>query len=285
VTIFEIQGHRGARGSWSENTLPSIMAAIEAGVQAIEVDLLSTKDGEIIIHHHFFLNPKLCTYLDGSQIEESPLISELTFSEIKKIDCGAKLNPDFPSQKKIPGTTIPTLKELFSMLKNSHHPNARSVRLNLEIKADPANPKFILDYSSIVKNIIDLVKKYGFSERVYYSSFDSAILLEVRKVNPQATLGYVFDAETLAYANVNLEDWTSFIVKKAEDLHAKIISPDYVLLNETIIHDFRSKGFKVITWTVNDYEICKELIAKGVDGIITDYPEEFIRSLKHENLL
>ena len=75
---FEIQGHRGTRGTLPENTIPGFVAAIEAGVDGMEMDLLMTKDGEIVIHHEFFVNPVLCCYLDGSPIKEAPLIRNTT---------------------------------------------------------------------------------------------------------------------------------------------------------------------------------------------------------------
>lgn len=277
--MVKIQGHRGARGYWPENTLPSIMAAVEGGVPIIEVDLLTTRDGEIVIHHEFFVNSDLCTYMDGGPILDSSLISELTCADIRKIDCGAKAHRKFHRQQEIPGTPIPTLKDLFTALKESQNPYAKSVQLNLEIKADPANPSFILDRSTLVRTIINLVSQNEFTHRVYYSSFDANILSEVRRLDPKAILGFIFDAETLAYAHIPSQGWSDAVLKIATDLQAKMISPEYVLLHKNEIHRLQSAGFKVVTWTVNDCDICMKLIANGVDDIITDYPIELMRLL------
>ncbi len=281
---LQILGHRGARGSWPENTLPSIMAAVEAGVDGVEIDLLGTKDGEIILHHNFFINPDLCRYFDGTPMERAVLISGITYSEIKKIDCGAK-HPDFPKQKSIPGTAIPTLKELFTALQQSNHPNAHKVELNLEIKADPTTPSYILKIPQLVKIIVDLVRQYKFTDHVYYSSFDPNILKEVRRVDPHAKLGFLFDTDILDYANIDLFNWVEYAAKKGEEVQAQIISPDYLLLNKINIHELQKKGFQVVTWTVNDYLVCKELINKGIDGIITDYPYELIQLLRKEYII
>jgi hypothetical protein len=48
----EIQGHRGARGNYPENTLSAFRYAIENDVDALELDLQMTKDKEIIIYHN-----------------------------------------------------------------------------------------------------------------------------------------------------------------------------------------------------------------------------------------
>ena len=48
---MKIIGHRGAAGLALENTLESIKAAIEAGVDAIEFDVRITKDGKLVLSH------------------------------------------------------------------------------------------------------------------------------------------------------------------------------------------------------------------------------------------
>jgi glycerophosphoryl diester phosphodiesterase len=67
-------GHRGSRGTLPENTIPAFLSAIEAGVDGLELDLLATKDGAIVIHHNFFLNPVLCKRFDGEPVDEKQLV-------------------------------------------------------------------------------------------------------------------------------------------------------------------------------------------------------------------
>ncbi|HSW72855.1 MAG TPA: glycerophosphodiester phosphodiesterase family protein, partial [Chlamydiales bacterium] len=109
----EVQGHRGSRGTFPENTLPAFANAISNGVDALELDILASKEGELVIYHDYFVNPQLSIYLDGKQVPDNLLLCQLPLAEIKKIDCGRKSNPNFPQQHPIPGTKIPTLKELF----------------------------------------------------------------------------------------------------------------------------------------------------------------------------
>ena len=60
---MEVQGHRGSRGTAPENSFPSFLEAIHAGADAIELDLLTTKDGIVVVHHDYFVNQRLCQYL------------------------------------------------------------------------------------------------------------------------------------------------------------------------------------------------------------------------------
>ena len=56
------------------------------------------------------------------------------------------------------------------------------------------------------------------------------------------------------------------------DFVPDIYSPYYKLLTKEKIQVLHDKGIKVIPWTVNNGDAVRELIAMGVDGIITDYP-------------
>lgn len=269
---IEIQGHRGARGNMLENTLPAFNFAIEAGVDCLELDIVVTKDDMLIIYHDFFINPEICTNVDGSDIQiPQPLLYSLFLTHVKQFKY--KTNNRFPRQIFIPETCIPTLRELFSMISTSSHPNAKKVRLNLEIKRDPNNPEYTPDPAVIAKKIMDLVQEYEFSERVYYSSFDAETLFKVRKLDPNAIIGYL------------KEDDLEGIFECVNELKPNIVSPEHVLIiNREFIHFFQERGIKVIPWTVNDSDRVKELIEMGVDGIITDYPKDIIQHLAQMNL-
>lgn len=280
----EVQGHRGSRGTFPENTLPAFEAAISNGVDALELDLQASKEGELIIYHDYFLNPKITIYQDGKEVPDHLLICHLPLAEIKKIDCGRKKNPDFPLQHPVPGTKIPTLQELFSLIETSEDPNAKTVRLNLEIKREPAHPEFTLSAEELASKVISEVKKNGLAKRVYYSSFDPNVLIEIKKIDPFATTALIVDEESLG--NVQAIDPNAtieLIGQMAKRIGASIISPEYVYLQERDhVRSLQNLGLKVITWTVNDPNQWKELIEIGVDGIITDYPQDLISYLKQE---
>jgi glycerophosphoryl diester phosphodiesterase len=261
---IEVQGHRGYRGLFPENTLPAFAAAIEAGVDVLELDCLLTCDGHIVIYHDFHIDPMLVSYANGTKAPAA-LIHSLTLAEVKKLDCG-KSNPAFPMQQGLPGTTLPTLQELFTLIKTSNTPQSQKIRLNLEIKRDPFHPHYSASPALMAKAIIGLVRKNDLQERVYYSSFDPESLEAVRKIDPQARTAFLKEGSL------------DLMVEMATLLQTQIVSPEHILLpNAAYVQALKAMGFKVIVWTVNEQERWQELIAMGVDGIITDFPQELMR--------
>ncbi len=267
---MEIQGHRGSRGTLPENTLPGFMAAIEAGVDALELDLLTTSDGMVVIHHNFAVNGALCQYLNGNAVDSESLILATSLQDLKKLDCGSKKNSRFPSQIPIPGTQVPTLLELLDLITSSPHPNAKKVRLNLEIKRDPSAPDKTISPSAMAQKVVSLVRDHGFVDRVYYSSFDPESLMSIRKLDPTARLGFIFGEEILS--QLGLEK----VIAIATSLHVEILSPEHTLIKDKNDLERLQKEFKVIVWTVNEESRWRELIEMNVDGIITDYPESLL---------
>lgn len=264
---IEVQGHRGYRGMLPENTLPAFDAAIKAGADVLELDCLLTSDGSVVIYHDFHIDPQLVCYANGKKAPAS-LIHSLTLAQVKELDCG-KSNPAFPTQQALPGTSIPTLQELFTLIKTSSTPHAQKVRLNLEIKRDPLHPYYTANPTLTAKTLIDLVRANQMQERVYYSSFDKESLEAVRQIDSTARTAFL------------KEDSLDSMIETASLLQVEIVSPEYILIpNAQYVHRLKALGFKVIVWTVNDPQQWQELIAMGVDGIITDFPQELIRYLE-----
>lgn len=281
---LDVQGHRGSRALKPENTLPGFLSGIESGAQFLELDILVTADNHLVIHHDFFLNKDLCRYLDGKEVTQEVLIRSLSLSDLKKIDAG-KSNPSFPFQQALPGTQIPSLQDLFDLMKTCNHPNAQKIKLNLELKRDLRFPEWTLPPLDLATAITDLVEKNGFSDRVYYSSFDPEVLIAIRKANPKAQTGFIFSSQSLDVARIlHPEAGMEFLLKIASFLEVSILSPDHALLQtkEDVLL-LQKKGFKVIPWTVNDPKRWKELSEMGVDGMISDDPEALVQFLQKTN--
>lgn len=253
---FIISGHRGCQSLYPENTLDSFRAAIELNIPFVELDLLASLDGKIVIHHDFLIQNR--------PVHSYPL------QELKKFDCG-KVNPAFPLQKPSPLAQMPLLSELFDMVKKSTHPNAKKICFNLEIKSDPKHPEYTMPLEHFISGIMDVVKRCGFASRVYYSSFDPAALVEIAKQDPQAILA-------LLYTTREKIDWIHPVLKRCLDLKARILSPHESLLNPEVMREIKKIKLLVIPWTVNDPNRFKELVAMGVDGVISDYPQKLLTS-------
>lgn len=181
---IEIHGHRGNSGHVLENTLPSFASAIEAGVDAIEMDLRLSKDGKVVIHHDPTIHLRQ--------------VSHLNLSELRS------LKP------------IPILEEVFELVLSL--PQGKKVRLNLEIKKDDEDNPAIL-----AEHVVKLVNNWQFSSRVYYSSFDPEVLSEVRNRENKARLLYLYSDEpplsAASQLQVEILGPDETLLRRREDVH------------------------------------------------------------------
>jgi len=259
----EIQGHRGARGLWPENSMIGFLNTMDLGVSILEMDVVLSKDHKVVVSHDPFFNPAICIYSNGQKIEEGETISlyKMNYAEIELYDCGSIANPRFPQQQAIK-VNKPLLLEVIKtcIAKNPE------VRFNIEIKSQPEwrgeyQPESIAEYvDAVMKDLSELpYSQYNLQ------SFDTAILLDLASRYPQVRLSYLVEEQELT-PNI------------ARDLGIELyaISPDYNLLNAELVAEYQKQGLKVIPWTVNELEDMKKLMAWGVDGIITDYPDRWL---------
>ena len=122
VMAFDIEAHRGGRALFPENTLQSFANALSMGVDTLELDIGVTADHAVVVSHERWLNPDLARDAKGDYVAApgTPFI-KLRLDEVKTWDVG-QIRPgsayarQFPDQRAIPGTRIPTLKELFAHL-------------------------------------------------------------------------------------------------------------------------------------------------------------------------
>ena len=144
VMAFDIEAHRGGRALFPENTLPSFANALSMGVDTLELDVGVTRDGALVVSHERGLNPDLARGADGVYVA-SPGIPfvQLSLEQVKTYDVG-QLRPgsayaaQFPDQHAVPGTPIPTLRQVLKLVRRS---GDRQVRLNIETKIDPNHPE------------------------------------------------------------------------------------------------------------------------------------------------
>ncbi len=86
----EIIGHRGAAGSRPENTMASVVKAIEDGADWVEIDVQETADGEIVVMHDS----------DFMKMAQVPLkIWDATMQDIAQIDIGSWYDPAYADQR------------------------------------------------------------------------------------------------------------------------------------------------------------------------------------------
>jgi len=283
---FDLEAHRGGRALRPENTLASFANALSMGVDTLELDMGVTKDGVVVVSHERGLNPDLARGPDGKYIGAGIPYIKLTLAEVKKYDVG-QIRPGsdyaarFPDQLAIPETRIPTLAEVFDLVRRS---GDRHVRLNIETKIDPTHPEESLDPQRFVSAVLGLLRGEHFTDRVMIESVDWRTLLLVQKQAPEIPTVYltqVQQPEENLYPD-KASPWTAgfdpmryggSVPRAVKAAGGKIWSPLYEDVSASSITEAHSLGLPVIVWTVNDPKDMSRLIDMGVDGIISDRPD------------
>jgi len=259
---FELQGHRGARGLSPENTLPAFKKALDFGVNTLELDVVISRDNQVVVSHEPWLNYEITSDTKGRAITKEAALAfniyKNKYKTVKKYNVGAIGNPKFPEQEKLK-TFKPLLAEVIKYAESRN----RAILYNIEIKSTPDEEAN--GYQPSVQGFSDLLiselKKSKLPlNRITIQSFDLRVLEYLDKTYPDYQLSFLtfeYDFET------NMKK-LSFI--------PNIYSPYYVLLNDTEVENIHQKNMKVIPWTVNDKKDMIRLLTMNVDGIITDYP-------------
>jgi glycerophosphoryl diester phosphodiesterase len=304
--LFDLQGHRGARGLKPENTLPSFETAFDLGVSSVETDVHFTRDGVPVLFHDAHITDQLCRRAPGGGPPfpcHRPLLSSLSLGQLRHYL--ADRNPDlkrFPAQdatvtplaalfakeQNIDPYTPPLLADLFAFAgayagelgaqagkTDEQRARVRRVRFDLELKRVPFQPETVGDRFDgngpglLEQRVVELVRAANVVERVAVRSFDHRAVRAARQREPALT-GQVLVADTAPADPVQ--------VTRAAGAGA--YCPAYRFLDEGLVRDLHAAGIRVLPWTVNDPQAWERLVSWGVDGITTDFPDqlgEFLR--------
>lgn len=266
IPKFDLQGHRGARGLKPENTIPAFITALNNGVTTIELDIVITKDKQIIVSHEPWMSHEFCLKTDSTAItpaeEMSFNIYQMTYKEVMNFDCGSKVHPRFPAQEKMV-IHKPLLRDVIIAVEDYIKSYTQyEVDYNIEIKTEKTGDKKFHPTPDIFSDMVyQLVDQYLPWERVVIQSFDFRVLKYWKKKYPQVRLAALVENKNSVEANL-----------KALGFTPSIYSPDFKLLTPESIRALKKKKIRVIPWTVNEIEEMKRLKNWGVDGLITDYP-------------
>ena len=257
-----VHGHRGARAILPENTIPAFQYAIDLGVDVLEMDMAVTKDDVVVISHDPTLNPKICTGPSGG----SRVIRELTLAELRRWDCGALKNPDYPRQKPVPGTRVPTLDEVFALAMQG------SFQFNIETKIFKDQPQYTPDPDRFARLVVDAVQKHKLESRVIVQSFDFRTLVAVKQIAPSIRLSALYERGPREFVDI------------AREAGAGIVSPQFRLVTPDQVRAAHEAGLEVVPWTANTRADWDKLIEARVDAIISDDPAELLNHLKKRRL-
>jgi glycerophosphoryl diester phosphodiesterase len=299
--LFDLQGHRGARGLWPENTLGGFARALALGVRTLELDCAMTRDGVVVISHDPELNPDHTRDEHGRFLSQpGPVIATVDYPDLARYDVG-RIRPGtayeraHPLQQPLDGERIPRLADLYALLESR---GDRAVRLNVEVKISPLQPRLTPPPETFTRALLAVAEASGMAARTTIQCFDWRVLQCVHRLAPGIATGALTDQQgeddTVHFDRPTPSPWlggldarrfAGSVPRLAKASGAGTWSPDYLDLHSAQVAEAHALGLQVIPWTVNEPADMKRIIAMDVDGMITDRPDLLRAVLRAQGLV
>ncbi|MCA1588123.1 MAG: hypothetical protein LC744_05620 [Chloroflexi bacterium] len=237
-----IVAHRGASGRAPENTLEAFRLAVDAGADAVELDVHLTADGQLAVIHDETLD---------RTTDRTGAIAELTMDEIRQADAGAGFAGDggqYPYRGR--GLTVPSLAEVLDWLPDE-------LGLVVEIKARNAP-------DAVVEALRGRSVRHD--GRMSVISFDERSIERVRELDAGIRTGYLL---------VPGQSVEAALVWATERGHLGVHpwDPDLGRDPSRILVLAKAYGREVGCYVVNEPGRMRHLAASGLWGFVTDIPE------------
>jgi glycerophosphoryl diester phosphodiesterase len=243
--------HRGEHRTSPENTIPAFVAAVNMGVQQIEFDVHSTKDGKMIVMHD--------ATVDRTTNGKGKIL-DLTFDEIRALDAGSKFD------KKFAGTKVPTPCEVLDAI-------PQSIICNVHING---GPQTAADTARLIRDMGRLKQCF-----LAISEKQQDVWMAARKAVPDIMICKGAPAEKeLSEAAVSLADSNmipKLSAKQLASLRVQYIQffswkpePPAVDFLRNSVNKLHAIGIKVNYCCGDNEKVIRLLIDAGVDYILTD---------------
>lgn len=271
---FQLQGHRGARGLFPENTIEGFQSAIALGLRWFEIDVGVLRDGTVVLHHDLALNPDLARTPGNAWFTGAgPLLRRMDWDELQDYDVG-RIRPGTPyaatfaHQTPHDGARIPRLVDVLRL--------DPTIGWNIELKLQPDRPDWTVPPEDMVERVLQAVDEAGAASRVTLQSFDWRAPRHARRIRPEIPRGWLTRAETIADPALW---WALEAPPSPPDAIAAegggTWTPYWDELTPDLLARAHALDLAVIPWTVNDPVAMARLVEMGVDGLITDRPDLF----------
>ncbi len=229
VTI-QVQGHRGDRGNFPENSIPAFISAVKNGADVVELDVVISKDKKLVVSHEPFMHSLYVLTPSGDTISEEDQenfnLYKMTYDSIRKFDVGSKGNRLFSVQQK-QKTYKPLLAEAIDSVeifirKN----NLDEVTYNTELKSSENKyGTYQLQPKEFAELAMQVIEEKNLEDKINLQSFDVNILNEINQIYPEVEIAYLVYTEGIQ-KNLNL---LSF--------RPEIYSPHYKLVKNSAFVD------------------------------------------------
>ena len=164
-------------------------------------------------------------------------VRSMTLAQLKRFDAGIRFGREFAGER------IPTLEEVMALADGR-------CGLNIELKG-----------AGVERKVCELLVERRALATAMISSFDWDALAIVRHFEPRVRVGML------------ASQWPARLVGAAFELKAESINPRSDIVTEDLCIAAHERNLSVYAWTVDEPGEMRRLIAFGVDGIMTNYPE------------
>ena len=297
---MDVQGHRGGMALMPENTIAAMINGVKLGVKTLELDVVISADGKVVVSHDAYMSSDFMRKPDGSDIskeeERGMSLYKMTYDSIRRFDAGTKPHPRFPGQLKMK-TYRPLLSDLIDSVEAYVKINKlKPVYYNIETKISPAGDGIYNPTPDVfVKAMMEVINKKAISKRVTIQSFDVRTLQILHKTEPKLTLSLLAFGKSDALAKLKTQGLSAEDEKKLkqsplfngaggleDDLKKlgfvpNIYSPYYTTVDAEMVKKVHAKKMLILPWTVDEEKDMTALGQLGVDGIITNSPDKLVK--------
>ena len=283
---LEVYAHRGARSFAPENTMPAYRATLQIGADWVDMDIVLTKDGEVLISHDPLLNPDIVRDAGGSFLAKNKeslrstsaadkaeyvrkyAAKNLTLHELQQFDVG-RLNRDsaysrfFPDQLAVDGTRMPTLREVVQYVNRRTN---RKTGFQIEMKTDPAHPEYSSDPKEFARALYKILKEEKIIDHAEIQAFDFRCLDELQKLDVRVKGAYLTSRDNekggdddfyqadpkvagLWTGGKLVKDYEGSIPRMVKALGGFAWEPEDAELTEASLKEAHRLGLKVVVWS------------------------------------
>ncbi|MGC1729603.1 MAG: glycerophosphodiester phosphodiesterase [Steroidobacteraceae bacterium] len=298
--MFDLQGHRGARGLWPENTLACFDRAMALGVSALELDCGVTRDGVVVVSHDPRLNPDCTRDAQGRFLATAgPPIFELTYAQLQTYDVG-RIRPGsayaarFPQQQPLDGERIPSLADVLTLVRTR---GRGRVRVAIEVKTFPEQPQLTRAPGPFVEALHADLERTGTTALATILAFDWRVLNAARRLMPQVALAALTEQQpgddTVRFGSARPSPWLGgldprhfdgSIARLVQASGAGTWGPNHLDLDAQRVEQAHVLGLRVVPWTVNEAADMRRLLELNVEGMVTDRPDVLRALLEREGM-
>jgi len=232
-------GHRGCPQLAPENSLSSFQKILDHKVPGVELDVQICSSGELVVYHD--KNMRRTTGFNGNIIDHD-------LAQIRSLDNGSYFSEEYA------GEQIPLFEEVLQLLTDK-------VYYDIEIKTDYVKNR------NLEKKVLQMILDFNLEKRVLISSFNPISLKRFRTINKTIPLSLIYSNSTEVPPYLRRGEGRYLC-------NTEGIKPNWKILDKKLFAKLR-RNYDVMTWTVDDEAIFREMVQWDISGICTNRADFF----------